>query len=146
MPLDQTQIGRTYPPTAPYEVGREKIREFAEAIGDPNPAYRDPDVARKFGHPDVIAPPTFPILLTLDASGVALAALGVELRNVLHREQKFEYSRPVVAGDTLVCVVVVEGIRTVAGNDILTTRTDVTDGSGELVVAVWSTLVVREEA
>ncbi|WP_412541491.1 MaoC family dehydratase N-terminal domain-containing protein [Longispora sp. K20-0274] len=146
MPLDQTNVGRTYPPTAPYEVGREKIREFAEAIGDPNPAFRDPEAARKLGHPDVIAPPTFPIVLTLDASGVALDALGVQLRNVLHREQKFEYTRPVVAGDTLVCVVVVEGIRTVAGNDILTTRTDVTDASGAPVVAVWSTLVVREEA
>jgi len=54
--LDQSFIGRTYPPASPYEVGAEKIREFADAIGDPNPVYRDADAARAAGHPDVIAP------------------------------------------------------------------------------------------
>lgn len=57
MALDQSFVGRTYPPTAPYEVGREKIREFAEAVGDSNPAYVDPAAARELGHSDVIAPP-----------------------------------------------------------------------------------------
>ncbi len=139
-------VGRMYPPSAPYEVGREKIREFANAIGDANPAYRDPDAARKLGHTDVIAPPTFPILLTLDASTQALNALGVKLQNVLHREQRFSYERPVTAGDRLICTVVVESLARVAGNDILTTRTEVTTVSDELVVAVWSTLLIREEA
>ncbi len=68
MPLDQSFVGRTYPPTSPYEVGREKIREFAEAIGDTNPAYTDPEAARALGHPDVIAPPTFPFALTYRAA------------------------------------------------------------------------------
>ena len=67
MPLDQSFVGRTYPPTPPYEVGREKIREFADAIGDGNPAYRDPEAARTLGHPDVIAPPTFGIVLSMTA-------------------------------------------------------------------------------
>ncbi len=146
MPLDQSLIGRTYPPTAVYEVGREKIREFADAIGDPAAVYRDPAGAAALGYDDVIAPPTFPIVLTLAASGAALAALGVELRNVLHREQRFAYTRPVRAGDRLACTVVVEDIRAVAGNDILTTRVDVATDSGEPVVAVWSSLLVRGEA
>ncbi|WP_018347745.1 MaoC family dehydratase N-terminal domain-containing protein [Longispora albida] len=145
MPLDQSLVGTTYPPTSPYEVGREKIREFADAIGDPSPAFREPEAARKLGYPDVIAPPTFPIVLTLDASMVVLEQLGVQLREVLHREQRFEYARPVTAGDQLTCVVAVESIKSLAGNDILTTRTDVLAGE-ERVVAVWSTLVVRGEA
>ena len=69
MALDQSFVGRTYPPTAAYEVGREKIREFAEAIGDPNPAYTDPDAAKALGHPDVIAPPTFAFAITFKAAG-----------------------------------------------------------------------------
>ena len=66
MALDPSFIGRTYPPTPPYEVGREKIREFAAAIGDANPVYVDPAAARRSGYPDVIAPPTFPIVVTLE--------------------------------------------------------------------------------
>ena len=68
MPLDPSFIGRTYPPITVYEVGREKIREFAEAVGDANPAYLDTDAAKALGHPDVIAPPTFPFVLTYRAA------------------------------------------------------------------------------
>lgn len=64
MALDQTFVGRTYPPTEPYEVGREKIREFAVAVGDENPVYTDPEAAKAFGHQDVIAPPTFVFAIT----------------------------------------------------------------------------------
>ena len=69
MALDQSFVGRSYPPTEPYEVGREKIREFAEAVGDPNPAYIDPEAAKALGHPDVIAPPTFVFAITFKAAG-----------------------------------------------------------------------------
>src|SRR5687768_2948948 len=130
MPLDQSVAGRSYPLGAPYEVGREKIREFADAIDDQNLAYRDPAAARKLGYPDVVAPPTFPTVLTFDASGLVLEELGVELRHVLHREQRFEYIRPVMAGDRLVRGIVVESVKTVAGNDILTVRVDLATESG----------------
>ncbi len=69
MALDQSFVGRSYPPTEPYEVGREKIREFAEAVGDTNPAYTDPEAAKALGHPDVIAPPTFVFSITFKAAG-----------------------------------------------------------------------------
>ena len=68
MPIDPSYAGRSYPPTEPYEVGVEKIREFAAAVGDPNPAYRDREAAKALGHPDVVAPPTFPFVLTFQAS------------------------------------------------------------------------------
>src|SRR3954453_19247930 len=103
MPLDQSFVGRSYPPTAQYAVGREKIREFAEAIGDANPAYTDPEAAKAFGHPDVIAPPTFPFVITYAAAGQVVRdpELGIDYGRVVHGDQKFVYSRPVRAGDRL---------------------------------------------
>jgi acyl dehydratase len=143
MPLDASYIGRSFTRPIPYEVGREKIREFADAIGDPNPAYRDPEAAKALGHPDVIAPPTFPFVFTFAASEPLLAELGLELSNVIHGDQRFGYARAIHPGDRLTCTVTVEKIRAVAGNSFLSTRTDVTDADGQDVVTTWSTLVVK---
>jgi acyl dehydratase len=146
--LDQSFVGRKYPPTAPYEVGREKIREFADAIGDPNPVYRDPQAARALGHPDVIAPPTFPIVVSMLASSqVAFdPELGLDYSRVVHGEQRFVYARPIHAGDRLSVTVTVESIRSAAGNDLLTTRGDVSTVDGEPVVTAYATLVARGTA
>lgn len=145
MALDQSFLGRKYPPTAPYEVGREKIREFADAIGDDNPAYRDPEVARALGHPDVIAPPTFGIVLSMRAGGQVIADpdLGLDYSRVVHGEQRFVHVRPIRAGDRLTVTVTVEGIRSVGGNDMVTTRGDVATVDGEPVFTAYSTLVAR---
>ena len=70
MALDRALVGRSYPPSAVYEVGRAKLAEFAAAIGDDDPVYRDADAARAAGHPDVIAPPTFAITVSLEAAFV----------------------------------------------------------------------------
>ncbi|HZB48956.1 MAG TPA: MaoC family dehydratase N-terminal domain-containing protein [Mycobacteriales bacterium] len=148
MALDQSFVGRKYPPTPPYEVGREKIREFADAIGDQNPVYRDPEAARALGHPDVIAPPTFAIVLSMRA-GVQVVAdpeLGLDYSRVVHGEQRFVHTRPVRAGDRLTVVVTVENIRSAGGNDILTTRGDVATVDGEPVLTAYSTLVARGTA
>jgi acyl dehydratase len=148
VPLDSSFIGRSFPPTEAYEVGREKIREFADAIRDPNPVYRDPDAAKALGHPDVIAPPTFAIVLSMKASGQVVAdpALGLDYSKVVHGEQRFSYRRPIRAGDRLVVVVTVENVRSAAGNDILTTKGDISTVDGELVVTAYSTLVARGTA
>jgi acyl dehydratase len=148
MPVDQSFIGRVYPPTAPYEVGREKIREFAEAINDPNPVYRDAAAARAFGHADVIAPPTFAIVVTLRAGHqlVTDPDLGIDYSRVVHGEQRFVHARPVRAGDVLQVVVTVEDIRAAAGNDIVTSRADVSTVDGEPVLTAYSTLVARGTA
>ena len=145
MPLDPSFVGRTYPPTPPYQVGREKIREFATAIGAADPAYHDPAAARELGHPDVVAPPTFPIVLTMAASRQLIEdpALGIDYSRVVHGDQRFAYTRPVAAGDELVCENAVEEITSRGGHDFLTTRTEVRTIAGEPVVTVWSKLVVR---
>ncbi|MFF9912305.1 MaoC family dehydratase N-terminal domain-containing protein [Streptomyces sp. NPDC013457] len=150
MALDQSFVGRTYPPTAPYEVGREKIREFAEAIGDANPAYVDQEAAKTLGHPDVIAPPTFVFAITFKAAGQVVEdpQLGLDYDRVVHGDQKFVYTRPVRAGDRLSVVSTIEAIKTMAGNDILDIRGEVHDETGEHVVTAWTKLVSRapEEA
>src|SRR5581483_8629882 len=145
MPLDPSFVGRSYPPTPPYEVGREKIREFAEAVGDANPAYTDPEAAKAFGHPDVIAPPTFPFIITYRAAAQVVQdpELGLDFSRVVHGDQKFSYTRPVRAGDRLTVSVTIDAIKSLAGNDILTVRGEVQDDSGEQVVTALMTLVAR---
>jgi acyl dehydratase len=147
MPLDPSYVGHVYPPTSPYFVGREKIREFAAAIGATDPAFLDPGAARALGHPDVIAPPTFPILLA--AAGTQLMIedpdLGLDYSRVVHGDQRFSYARPVHAGDLLTTTTTIEEITTRGGHDFLTTRTEVTTEGGEPVVTTWCKLVVRGE-
>nr|WP_296077116.1 MaoC family dehydratase N-terminal domain-containing protein [uncultured Actinoplanes sp.] len=147
MPLDQSFVGRTWPPTEPYQVGREKIREFARAIGATDAEYHDPEAARALGYADVVAPPTFPVVITMTTSRQIVddPELGVDYSRVVHGDQKFVYTRPVVAGDTLICVNSVDEITSRGGHDFLTTRTEVTTESGEPVVTVWSKLVQRGE-
>ena len=148
MPLDQSYEGRVYPPTQPYEVGREKIREFADAIGDDNPVYRDQAAAKALGYSDVIAPPTFPIVMSMRAAHQVVLDpdFGLDYSKVVHGEQQFRYTRPVQAGDVLQVTVRVESVRVAAGNDLITTRGDVTTPDGELVVTAFSTLVSRGTA
>lgn len=145
MPLNESFVGRVYPSAAPYEVGREKIREFAEAIGDANPAYVDRAAAQALGYPDVIAPPTFAIVVTIRAAHQVIMdpELGLDYSRVVHGEQRFVHVRPIRAGDVLRAAVTVENIRSAAGNDVITTRSDVSDGDGKPVLTAYATLVAR---
>lgn len=138
-------IGRSYPASAPYAVGREKVREFARALGLTSAIHFDVQAARELGYSDVVAPPTYAIRLSMSAAEhvVKDPELGLDYSRVVHGDQRFEYGRPIVAGDELVSTVTIDGIRNAAGNDILTTRTDIRTTDGELVVTSWSTLVAR---
>ncbi|WP_448615503.1 FAS1-like dehydratase domain-containing protein [Modestobacter sp. URMC 112] len=148
MALDAGLVGRSYPPSAVYEVGREKIAEFAAAIGDPDPVYRDPEAARTAGHPDVIAPPTFAIVLSLGAADVVVEDpdVGIDYSRVVHGEQRFTHHRPITAGDRLVATASIDVVRSVAGNDMLTTRVDLATEDGEPVCTATSMLVARGTA
>ncbi|WP_369211192.1 FAS1-like dehydratase domain-containing protein [Streptomyces flavofungini] len=145
MALDQSFVGRSYPPTDPYEVGREKIREFAEAVGDANPAYTDAKAAEALGHSDVIAPPTFVFAITFKAAGQVIQdpQLGLDYSRVVHGDQKFAYTRPVRAGDRLSVTSTIENIKTLAGNEIIDIRGEVHDETGEHVMTAWTKLVAR---
>ena len=148
MALDAGLVGRSYPPSAVYEVGREKIAEFAAALGDPDPVYLDPAAARAAGHLDVIAPPTFAIVLSLGAGNVVLddPDVSIDYSRVVHGEQRFAHHRPIRAGDRLVATASIDAVKTVAGNDMLTTRVDLATEDGEPVCTTRSMLVARGPA
>jgi acyl dehydratase len=148
MALDAGLVGRSYPPSAVYEVGREKIAEFATALGDPDPVYRDPAAARAAGHPEVIAPPTFAIVLSLGAGNVVVEDpdVGIDYSRVVHGEQRFTHHRPIRAGDRLIATASIDAVKTIAGNDMLTTRVDLATEDGEPVCTTRSMLVARGTA
>lgn len=145
MSLNQSYVGRRYPFDAVYEVGREKIREFATAVGATDAAHHDPAAARALGHADLVAPPTFAIVATLPATNhvVADPELGLDYTRVVHFDQRFVHHRPIVAGDRLGLELVIDSIRAAAGNDVITARAELTDPDGAGVATVFSTLVVR---
>ncbi|MEU6641048.1 MaoC family dehydratase N-terminal domain-containing protein [Saccharomonospora sp. NPDC046836] len=147
MPLDPSFIGRTYPPTSSYEVSREKIAEFADAIGDGSALYRDPAAARAAGYPDVIAPPTFLTIINLASINAIVAdpELGLDYSRMVHGDQRFTHHRPVHAGDLLQLSTHIEDIFLRAGNDFLSVRADITSVDGEPVCTTHAQLVVRGE-
>jgi acyl dehydratase len=145
MAINPDFVGKTFPPSAPYEVSRVKLVEFADAIGDQNPLYRDRSAAQEAGFPDVIAPPTFPIVITMTSSARALAEPGLNLNYamVVHGEQRFEYARPLHAGDVVTAQVTISDIRDVGRNSLMTTTTQISTVEGEHVCTAHSTLVER---
>ncbi|WP_020662512.1 FAS1-like dehydratase domain-containing protein [Amycolatopsis benzoatilytica] len=132
MALDRTYAGRAYPPTEPYEVGAEKIREFAAALGEPlgDPAF---------------APPTFPIVLAMRAERQVHfdPAFGLDYGRVVHRSQEFTAVRPIRVGDRLTVVVTVLDVAQSGGNDVVTVRADIATETGEPVGTATSTMVAR---
>ncbi len=97
--VDKTLIGRESEPVL-HEVEKGQIRRFSEALGDPIPAYVDEEAARAAGYASLLAPPTFPAVLSVNERFRHSLDLGA--RSLLHSEQSFEYGRPIVAGDRIV--------------------------------------------
>jgi hypothetical protein len=131
MPVDQSLVGREFPPTRPYAVTEEGLRDFVEATG---------------GDYTGRAPATYPIVLAFQAMNDFLEAEQVDLFRIVHGEQKFAYERPIVPGDVLTATLTVAGLRQIAGNDIITTTSEITDESGALVCTTSATLVHRGAA
>jgi acyl dehydratase len=148
MAVNREYLGKTYPPTPEYDVGRENIREFASAIGDHNPAYHNVDAARELGHPDLIAPPTFPFVLTIRAMAKAMfdPDLGLDYARVVHGEQHFEFERPIHAGDRLTVTSTIADIRDSGRNEIVTTQSELRTMAGELVCTTHEVIVSRGTA
>ena len=139
-------IGRAFAPTAPYLVGREKVREFARAVFADAPQHTDPEAARALGYADVVAPPTFAMVvqdLTLQQL-LGDPDSGIELSRLVHAEQRFRYTRPIVAGDELVATLSVTGIRTMGGNAMITSEAEIVDADGAHVVTTTSVLLAGE--
>ncbi len=137
--------GREYPATAPYLVGREKVREFARAVHAMSPLNHSTDAAVAAGYADVVAPPTFPVVVQEATLAQLLADpdAGIDFSRVVHGEQRFSYTRPIVAGDELTATLTVTSVKTLGGNAMITATSDIVDSTGAHVVTAISTLVVR---
>lgn len=139
-------IGRSYPASRPYQVGREAIRAFAEAVWSNDPAHDSVDAARALGYQDLVAPPTFIISVTQRvefATVVADPDAGIDFSRVLHVGQRFSHARPIIAGDTLTVAVRVDSVRRLGNNDMVDIRSVVTDADGREIAVVTSSMLVR---
>jgi acyl dehydratase len=145
MPLDTSVLGRTYRTAEPFAVGREKIREFATAVGAEHAAHYDPAAAAALGYPDLVAPPTFSILIVMVVNQGLLDVLGVPHRQIIHSDQRFTYRRPILAGDQLACVSTVEDVSAKAGLQFLMTRADLTSAGEDPAVATEDPVVAGED-
>ena len=145
MPVNPSVEGRVYPPTDPYLVGREKGREFARAVFAAHPTNLDPEAARAAGYADVVAPTTFPIVVTAATLAQLLADedAGVDFTRVVHGDQRFAYSRPIVAGDELTATMTITIVKSIGGHSMITSESAIADATGAHVVTATSTLVVR---
>ncbi|MER3387690.1 MAG: MaoC family dehydratase N-terminal domain-containing protein [Microcella pacifica] len=136
---------REFAPTPAYLVGREKVREFARAVLATSPLHHDPAAAQAAGYADVVAPPTFPIVIAEATLQQLLAEpdAGIDFSRVVHGDQRFTYTRPIVAGDELTATLRVTSIKTLGGNSMVASESTMVDAAGAHVVTSVSTLVVR---
>lgn len=133
MPVEESLLGRTFPPTEPYDVSEERVREFVAATGSE--------------YDGRTAPATFPIVVAFRAMTALMTdpEVGISLHHVVHGEQRFTYTRPVVVGDRLTAALTVDSLRHIGGADIIGTRSEITDEAGEHVCTAYATLVHRGE-
>ena len=145
MAINPEYAGRTFEPSEPYEVSRVKIAEFATAIGDSSPLCRDPAAAQAAGYPDVIAPPTFAIVITAGDTARLMAdpGLGVNYAMIVHGEQSFTHSRPLHAGDVVVTQSTIESINQIRSMTTMATVTEIRTVDGEHVCTARAIAVER---
>jgi acyl dehydratase len=145
MTVNPELAGRVFPPTEPYLVGREKIREFSRAVFATSPLSFDVAAARSAGYSDLVAPPTFPVVvqeLTLHQL-LSEPDAGIDFSRVVHGDQRFSFTRPIVAGDELTATLTVASIKSLGGHSMVTAESSIVGADGAHVVTATSTLVVR---
>lgn len=140
MPISEDHVGRSYPATAPYQVSRAKIAEFAAALGDAaNPAYAGAEP---------IAPPTFAVVLSSAAWDAMFAdpELALSLSRTVHVDQRFAWSHPLRAGDEVTATLTIEKVRARGTTAIITIAVELATTAGEPVCTATSTLMHTNEA
>jgi acyl dehydratase len=145
MSVSPELVDVVFDPLEVYRVGREKVREFAAAVGASEPQHFDVGIARERGFGDIVAPPTFPIVVQEKTLRQLLSheGSGIDFSRVVHGDQRFEYSRPVVAGDDLIATLRVTKVQSLGGHSMVTAESVMTTPEGEHIVTAVSTLVVR---
>lgn len=147
MTINPDLQGRSYPAAEVYTVGREKVREFALAVKATHPAHFEVEAAQELGHRDVVAPPTFAIIVAqrADAQLINDPEAGIDFTRVVHADQRFTHHRPIVAGDELVAELHVDQVRAMGGGAMITTRAEISTVQGEKTATTTSSILVRGE-
>jgi len=143
MPVDTAAIGKTYAPVV-YAVGREKVREYAHAVGETNPVHLDVEAARAAGHADLVAPPMFVVVYSAPAMGPAILdpEVGINLPLMVHGGQEFRWGPVVVAGDEITTEASVKDISARDGMGFYVFESKSTNQDGETVcVGTWTNIV-----
>ncbi|WP_120005878.1 FAS1-like dehydratase domain-containing protein [Nesterenkonia muleiensis] len=147
MTINTAREGHTYP-GIDYQVSREAIMEFASAVKAGHPAHVDPEAAAGLGHPDLIAPPTFAVVIAQRAEAAVIndPGAGIDFSRVVHAEERFTHHAPITAGENLTAATTLERIRLMGAGAMVTTVTEINDGAGTPRATVTSTLLVRADA
>ena len=143
MTVESELIGKKHPPFE-YEVGREKVREYARAVGETNPLYLDPDAARAAGFGNVVAPPMFCVVYSAGAMGPAVLdpEAGINLMMMVHGSQEFEWFEPVVAGDTVTTEVTLKDVSEKNGMKFYVWESESRNQDGQPTVkGTWTNIV-----
>ena len=147
VPAPTQKIGKVYPPFT-YAVGREKVREYAAAVGETNPIHTDLDAARAAGYRDLLAPPMFVVVYSSGPFMTALfdPELEIDFAHLVHGSQQFRWEQPVVAGDEITTTLTVGDIAERAGLRFDTFETVSVNQRGETTcTGTWSTIIRGEE-
>jgi acyl dehydratase len=147
VPLDHELKGKEYREVT-FEVERGRVLQFADAIGERDPLYRDPESAKAAGFPEQLAPPTFPTVMQIMTSGQVVVdqELGLDYSRVVHGEQEYEWRRPIIVGDVLTATPRIADIYARGPNEFLVIEAVITDADGEVVCVARSTLLSRGTA
>lgn len=142
--VDTKYIGKKYPPVT-YEVGKEKIREYATAVGDTNPLYLDDEKAKAGPYSGIIAPPMFAVVYAGKIAGSMLldSDLALNMLMLLHGEQEFEFGVPVRPGDTITTEGFIKDIYSKKGKDFVVFGSESKNQKGEMTVQATWTFVIR---
>ena len=147
MSINTERQGHTYAPSAAYQVSREAVREFAAAVKAEHPAHYDVDAARGLGYRDLLAPPTFAVVVAQRAEAAVIndPQAGIDFSRVVHTEERFTHQEPVTAADTLQAQTTLERVRLMGAGAMVTTVTDIRTVEGAARATVTSSLLVRAD-
>jgi acyl dehydratase len=143
MAVNTDAVGRTYPSTL-YAVGREKIKEYASAVGEHNPIHLDHEAARAAGYADVVAPPMFAVVFASRAMMPALfdPAVGIDFAHMVHGAQEFRWGDLVIAGDEISTTATVTDVSERGEMGFYVFETESVNQDGALVcTGVWTNIV-----
>lgn len=148
MSVNLEMAGRVYPPASSYRIGREKVREFASATFSTHPSHFETEAAQALGFADVVAPPTFAVIIAQRAEAALIndPDSGIDFSRVVHADERFVHHKTLIAGMDVTATLSVERVRGMGGGAMVSTKVDIVDdATAELVAEVFSSLLVRGE-